>query len=113
MKKKILSIAMSILTTFAFAVGCNKKGGSNNNDGGAGDTSAPITVQLPDSVAPTAVNVIENGDSPYSIVISPDCDDNIKAIASEIQYFYAESTGVVLPIISDEDLAFDEDAYYI
>lgn len=41
-----------------------------------------------------------NGKSPYMICIPPDADETERFAAEELQRFFAESTGVLLPVIS-------------
>ena len=107
MKKRIIAIALSLFTTFTFFCGCKDK------EKEQGVEIENIVSQLPETVEATGINVIENGKSDYKIVVSATADDNIKAIASEIQYFYEASSGVELPIVLDTDLTFDDTERYI
>ena len=107
MKKRIIAIALSLFTTFTFFCGCKDK------EKEQGVEIENVVSQLPETVEATGINVIENGKSDYKIVVSATADDNIKAIASEIQYFYEESSGVELPIVLDTDLTFDDTERYI
>ena len=107
MKKRIIAIALSLFTTFTFFCGCKDK------EKEQGVEIENILSQLPETVEATGINVIENGKSDYKIVVSATADDNIKAIASEIQYFYEASSGVELPIVLDTDLTFDDTERYI
>ena len=97
MKKRIIAIVLSALTALTFFGGCKDK------EAEKGIEIENVVSQLPSSVKETGLNVIENGKSDYQIVVSATADDNIKAIASEIQYFYEEASGVKLPIILDTD----------
>ena len=107
MKKRIIAIALSLFTTLTFFCGCKDK------EKEQGVEIENVVSQLPETVEATGINVIENGKSDYKIVVSATADDNIKAIASEIQYFYEESSGVELPIVLDTDLTFDDTERYI
>ena len=107
MKKRIIAIALSLFTTLTFFCGCKDK------EKEQGVEIENVVSQLPETVETTGINVIENGKSDYKIVVSATADDNIKAIASEIQYFYEASSGVELPIVLDTDLTFDDTERYI
>lgn len=57
--------------------------------------------------------LVENGLSSYSIVIKKDSDEAHRYPALELQHFIKESTGCELPIITDENLSFNEDSCYL
>lgn len=53
------------------------------------------------------------GKSEYAIVIAKNAGDYITFAASELQMRFEEATGVLLPILTDEEAQFSADAKYI
>ena len=107
MKKRIIAIMLSALTALTFMCACKDENKGDNV------IIENIVAQLPESVPTTDINIIENGQTDYKIVIPAEAENNIKMIAIEIQYFYEEASGVELPIVTDDDLTFDETEHYI
>ncbi len=61
----------------------------------------------------TGVNIIENGNSDYQIVVPEASDAATDFAASDLAEFLRLSTGVTLPVVSDSGLAYSDTARYI
>lgn len=57
----------------------------------------------------TVKYIIKNGSTSYVIVKKSDANSANEYAATELQFYIAESTGVTIPIVSDENLTYSED----
>lgn len=57
--------------------------------------------------------LVEDGRSPYKIVVPENASKTINSAAGELQLFFKEATGVTLSVLSDDSLSFDENGYYL
>ena len=57
--------------------------------------------------------IVENGSSSYKIVIPAQPSNIASFAANELETFFAEATGIHLPIISDSGLAYTADSKYL
>lgn len=112
MKKRfitIITLALCLLLTFSTLAACSKK--------------TPESIQRkeevyapggePQSFSATDIVLIRNGASDYKIVIPAGANRAITHAGSELQLFLKESTGVELPIITDEGLTHDNNQKYL
>lgn len=58
-------------------------------------------------------NLIENGASDYKIVVPATADGNVASASRELSEFLFQASGVRLPIVTDENLGYDENAKLI
>lgn len=85
----ILSIILAVILSVA-TVGCNK------------------TVVLPsDNFAATEIDLVKNGQTDYSIVISENATNYEQYAAEELQLYLKDSTNATLPIITDAGKTFN------
>ncbi len=61
----------------------------------------------------TGKYIVQNGKTDYKIVVQKDASALISVAASELQYFFEEATGIILPIIDDEGLTYGEQGKYL
>ena len=99
MKKTFILVLSVILLLSCILTGCDNTQQTQNG----GEQTFDATNYV----------LVENGFSPYSIVIKKDSDEAHRYPAEELQHFIKQSTGCELPIISDENLSFNEDSYYL
>lgn len=62
----------------------------------------PLLVTVAAVAAPAGLTLIENGRSPYTIVVARDASPSEQRGAQELQRFLEEISGVRLPVITDE-----------
>lgn len=111
--KKIKNILIFLLVTLIGfgAVACD-----NNPDDVGGVQAPPAIVpeQSGSSSVPEDTNnyIVENGLSEYKIVIPEQSSTIVGFAANELESFFAEATGIHLPIITDSGLTYSEDAKY-
>ncbi len=65
------------------------------------------------NISDTGKFLSQNGSSEYSIVISENADENIINAAKDFSNFYLEATGIYLPTVYSETVAYSDNAKYI
>ena len=65
------------------------------------------------NVSDTGKFISQNGISEYSVVISQNADERIIKAAKDFSNFYLEATGIYLPTIYSEEIAYSETSKYI
>lgn len=65
------------------------------------------------NVSDTGKFISQNGISEYSVVISKNADERIIKAAKDFSNFYLEATGIYLPTIYSEEIAYSETSKYI
>ena len=112
---KIIATVLSVATLATCAASCKK--GNQGSDGGLTPDGNIVyekpAATLPESIAETGINLVENGKSDYKIVVPENADAIISFAATEMQNFIKDSTGVTLPVTGDSGLEFDVSARYI
>ena len=115
--KIVLSISLSavllcgiILTVVLLAV--------RDNDGGGSIYTPPTDTTVPGGVHESEIGetgdyILQNGQTQYSLVIPAAADANVMQGASDIMNYFAEATGVTLPIVQDSEVTYTADAKYI
>ena len=79
--------------------------------GNAGGTESSSDSNVPQETL-TETDLVKNGASSYKIVVPTESDKTINIAAKELQYFFEEATGALLPIVNDGGLAFNEESCY-
>ena len=102
LKRILLLILIFIVVTATFA--CKKKPSSSSEK--EGNTSNKI-VEL------TNYKLVESGNSDYKIVLPTSADYLENEAANELQLFFKEATGIVLPIIEETGLTATEQTQYL
>ena len=133
--KKLTAILLSLLTAFSVAA-CSKGSGSgdasNSNgttsgsgSGSTGNVKNPTTVYTEDSSIPyteglhiinvseTSHKIVNNGVSTYKIVIPENATEFEQRAASEFRSYFRNATGCMLPLIKDNEAAYDANSEYI
>ncbi len=124
MKKNLLKRALVLsLSAVCFMSGCDFIGGLSGGGNGSSDSSSSTvvtgeyvanTTDLDYKPANTNVVLAENGKTDYTIVVNDeDKNGTLAFAASELRYFFQETTGASLSIVTDEGLTFDENEKYI
>ena len=114
MKKiRIISLLLTFIMVIGFLGACN--GSSSDDDIVTVDSPYGKTFDLKpaNGVDGDALMLIENGRTDYKIVISDTATTYEKTAGSEMQTFIQKSTGVKIPIISDNGLTYDNNNYYM
>lgn len=107
--KIIISILlMSVILFSTAACNRNKPQDSAGDSGGGGSTPTP-----PQTEIETDYDLVLNGESEYSIVISETAHTDERTASRELQVFFEEATGVRLPIITDKGLAHNPNNKYL
>lgn len=60
----------------------------------------------------TGKYIVKDGATEYKIVVDKDASARTSIAANELQYFFEEATGIILPIVDDEGLTYDEQGKY-
>ncbi|MBR1967939.1 MAG: DUF4838 domain-containing protein [Clostridia bacterium] len=111
MKKiiSLLSIILALVMTFG-AVSCKPK-----DDGNDGDNTVKTSVFNPDGITIeyTATDFIKNGQSDYVIVKPKESSQKEDFAAQDMQMLLKESTGVTLPIKTDDQVTYDANSKII
>ena len=123
-KKKIIDKICSALLSFTLLfslTACDKSGaggsdgnGDSNGDGSSGGSNVTMREQIfTDGVhvydyVETNKYVVENEKSDYKIVLSANPETREKLAAEELVHFFEEATGIILPIVSDDVIAYNE-----
>ena len=105
MNHKLIRLGGSALLLLPILAGCHKDpvaSSSSTTEDWSSSSSLPVT----------AYAIAADGKSDYSIVIPEDASGDVTFAASELQTFFADATGITLPILSDTNLSFDEDKPY-
>ena len=105
--KKIRFFSCMLCITFAFSAvlsSCKKEKGNENIQ-----TSEWSDVTYEQS----GINLIENGQTEYKVVIPEDAEDIVSTAAFELTEFLYQSSGVRLQTVRDEEYAFGEGEKYI
>lgn len=108
---KICSAFLCITVLFSVA-GC---GDSNGGAGSSGGSSVTMREQIyTDGVhvydyTETDKYVVQNRQSDYKIVLSANPSSREKLAADELVLFFEEATGVILPVVSDNAIAYSQD----
>lgn len=108
MKKRILALFLCILTVGAVALnGCTKQTEEQETVEPTGFYEAPVFEE-------SGINIIENGTTEYTIVIPADADELTLTASNDLSGFWAASTGVLVPVVTDDTLVSDvSDGKYI
>ena len=106
MKKKIC-IALSSILCFIFAVSCGPTGSTQSEN----QNSLQSNYQYDDYYAGMDLTervgwLVNDGKSDYTIVIPENATEAENYAAMELQYYVEQSTGVLLPIVTDKGLSF-------
>lgn len=96
--KKFLSMILAVVLAFA-AFACKKPDDSTNGDGN--------TVEVLDEM------FLENGVTPYKIVVPAKDNSEEMLAADEFNVFFKEATGRSLEVITDEGLFYSEKDHYL
>ena len=99
MKKRILALLLCIFTASAFGMsGCSQQSATNVEP--TGFYEDPVFES-------SGVNIIENSETDYVIVIPDDADDMTVVTADDLSAFWALSTGVTVPVVTDDTIVGD------
>ena len=107
---RFLALILSILTLVS-TTACNNK----KNDGYVNTTPAEKVEGTVHggTITQTEKKILSDGKSDYILVIPVDTQGDIEKAAKEFNLFFSEATGIKLPVVSDEGLAYNENAKYI
>ena len=110
---KICSGFLCLTVLFSVA-GC----GERSNSGGNGSNGVAGSVTMREQIytdgvhvydyAETDKYVVQNGQSDYKIVLSANPSSKEKLAADELVLFFEEATGVILPVVSDSTIVYNE-----
>ena len=102
MKKfiKFITFVLTLTILFTSVTACKPKQQENKPEEG---NKTPVVSGV----------LVDNGTSPYRIIISKDYTDTIYFAATEMQNFINQATGVSLPISLDTSITINEDSRYI
>lgn len=117
MKKKIFQvIAISAAATLVFS-SCGQSGNAGNNnkvtDGDYGTWTFDPTLSTEYEPNDTDVVLAENGRTDYVVVVPQSSTWQVNQAKEELNLFFEQSTGVRLPVQTDEGLTFDSSKKYI
>ena len=102
MMKKVLRNSLSIILATT-ALGLTACGGESN--------FAPLPPY--DDTSYTDYVLAKDGKTDYSIVIGTDADKHEKFAAEELQNLFKEATGATMPIKTEDQVSYSEDAKVI
>ena len=102
--KKITVVFLAAMMAMMGA-SCKDKNGDSSS---TGSEEPPIVEDVE-----TDTDLIKNGATSYSIVVPTQSDKTILTASKELQYFFAEATGITLEIKTDSGIAYDENAHYL
>lgn len=94
--KKIIAIFLSILLVFSLGCSCNDKKGNETNE-----------------IVASEYDLVKGGVTEYKVVIPENATEWEEYAAEELVYFFKESTGLTLSVISDTGLTFSENDAYL
>lgn len=103
MKKLNKVLCSTFLCAVTVLSGCNVGGTSSDLNTNENESNVKYTNTV----------LAENGKSDYTIVIPETSSKYEKFAANELQTLFAEATGAKLPIASDENVSYSNDAKYI
>ena len=107
MKDIFKKITVVFLAAMMAMMGASCKG-KNGDSSSTGSEEPPIVEDVE-----TDTDLIKNGATSYSIVVPTQSDKTILTASKELQYFFAEATGITLEIKTDSGIAYDENAHYL
>lgn len=103
--KKKLRIVLCIMLSAITMVGTACRGNEN--------TSEDIPLPQEEVVLNVVDYIVKDGSSDYKIVVSKDASTDILFAANELQAYLALSSGVELPIVTDESVNYSQSAKLI
>ena len=109
--KRWFECSFALLLTFcaSFSLGACKETGQGNSD-----TEQSVDENHIENMVATDEFLLKQGKSDYKIVYSKSANADEKLAAAELQRFFEEGTGSVLPIITDGQVrSYDENSKYI
>lgn len=115
MKKRklgMLSVVLATVVSVSAFGGCGGGDDSSVRDDN-GIVYTNFDAMLPETVAETGTNIVENGTTEYKIVIPAAADTILRFASAELQDFIKASTNVEIPIVTDDGATFDENNKYI
>ena len=108
MKRIIACLLCLTLSLAAFtAVGCKKENAETPPQAVTEIGGEPISFEDGDEY------LVRSGKSDYKVVIGKNASKTEKYAAEELSYFIEKSTGVKLPIVTDDTVTHDNSAKYI
>ena len=109
--KKITKILLSSVLAFSMfpIMAC---GSLDSNDQGNNQPNEPTTPTTP-SIEETGHNLIKDGVSEYAILLPENATPAEKLSATELNTFFAEASGIILPIITEGSAQADNVDKYI
>lgn len=101
-KRILLIIFCAVMLFSGIACSCN----SSTVDPGGDDTKTP-------AIPSTGRLIVEDGESSYKIVMPKEAAEYEEFAAGELRHFFAEATGKVLEIVTDEGIGYSDSAKYL
>lgn len=107
---KFVAGAIAAVSVVTFSA-CKKKTGNN----GTSLSDAPIALETVHGgkAEETDKYILKNGKSDYKIVVSATATTDEQKAAGVLQNNFVNSTGAVLPVVTDEGLEFSASAHYV
>ena len=127
-KFRITSLLSLILTIVLLSniclVSCNRNKPGNNDSETSNKVGGGLEIDnISDfhvegtvheyNISDTGSFILQNGVTEYSLVISKSANERVKTAAKDFTNMFVEATGVFLPLLYAEDVAFDNESKYI
>lgn len=102
--KKVCALLLAALLAATVFAGCKKN-----------DTpeETPLDTTHEAEVTESGHWLVQGGRSGYTIVYPSAADDKEQTAVRELQYFFGEATGIMLPVIADDSVIWSETAEYL
>lgn len=102
--KKVCALLLAALLAATVFAGCKKN-----------DTpeETPLDTTHEAEVTESGHWLVQGGRSGYTIVYPSAADDKEQTAVRELQYFFGEATGIMLPVIADDSIIWSETAEYL
>ena len=109
--KRFICFVLVICTLCLFA--CKKKNQSESESALESVYESVPETSSEETLEKTGVNIVENGQTDYALVIPEDCDSMTGVAGQELIDFIYLSTGVDIPVVRDQGLTFNPSSKYI
>lgn len=110
MKKRILKVTsalLSLVLLFGCAVGCKSNKPTTTQTEQTADMDQGVNREK------TVGNLVKNAQSDYKILIPSDADECVQYAANELCKYVSQTSGAVLPIVKDDEVAISLSGKYI